>query len=117
VSLNVDFDRGDIAAVMSAGDPPDADWEIRTGIITFDDSYASGGESLTATMLQMASVTFVHFATANGRITEYDYANSKALVYYSDSDGVADGPLVAMTASTDLSGHAVRFLALGKPTL
>ena len=86
-----------------------------TGKLAFDDSYPTGGESLTAAMLGLSSIDFVDIPPSGGQVFQYDYTNSKVLVYRSDSDGVADGPLVERANAADLSAlTAVHFEVVGK---
>lgn len=54
------------------------------GTITFDSSYPTGGESLTAANVGLGSISFIEFNQGSSGYTfQYDYANSKVLVYRS----------------------------------
>jgi hypothetical protein len=48
--------------------------------ITFDNSYATGGESLTPLMLGLHSIDFMEIEPAGGYIFEYDHDNEKIKV-------------------------------------
>jgi hypothetical protein len=50
---------------------------------------------------QILSVALNSPASGDGFMYKYDLANNKLVVYQGDSDGVADGPAVAVTAAPD----------------
>lgn len=55
-----------------------------SGTITFDSSYATGGESLTAANIGLGRISFIEFNQGQSGYTfQYDYANSKVLVFRS----------------------------------
>jgi hypothetical protein len=57
---------------------------IRTsGLIAFDSSYPTGGESLTAANMGLNTLESVTIHPKNGFTFAYDYTNFKVLVYYS----------------------------------
>jgi hypothetical protein len=57
---------------------------IRTsGLIAFDSSYPTGGESLTAANMGLNTLESVTIHPKNGFTFDYDYTNFKVLVYYS----------------------------------
>lgn len=86
----------------------------RTGSIAFDSSYPTGGESLTAADLGLDSILFARFEPTSGYLFNYDLGNSKVLAWYSDSDGVADGPLAQVPDTTDLAAlTTVNFWVVG----
>jgi hypothetical protein len=86
-----------------------------TGQVDFDNSYPTGGEEMDiSTMLNGADLKGVVFENKSGFVFEYDYTNSKVKAYYADYDAVADGALIQVAATTDLSAVTdVRFLAWG----
>lgn len=64
-----------------------------TGTLAFDSSYPTGGESLTAANLGMSKIWVVMFPeNKTGYAFEYDYTNSKVLVY---SQGATTGATAA----------------------
>lgn len=81
--------------------------------VTFDSSYVTGGESLTASMLGFTTVKSVVAPAAGGYVFEYDYVNSKLLAYYADYDAGADGALIQVAGAVDLSAVVTRILAVG----
>lgn len=91
---------------------------IRCSIVdvAFDDSYPTGGESLTAADLGLTRVLFALAEPASGYAFEYDHTNSKLLAYYADYDAGADGPLIQVPNTTDLNPAVagVRLIAFGK---
>lgn len=85
------------------------------GSITFDSSYPTGGEAVTAANLGITAIGWMFMLPAAGYVPVFDSANSKILVYQGDNDAVADGPGVQVPNTTDLSALTVTFLAF--PTL
>lgn len=64
------------------------DWQMNPGdriaskaTIAFDDSYPTGGESLTPAMLGLGTIDFISIGNKGGYVFEYDYANQKVIVY------------------------------------
>ena len=84
--------------------------------IAFDSSYVTGGMSLTASDLGLSGqVRDVRIDPKAGYVFEYDYTNSKVIVYYGDNNNVADGPLIEVPAATNLSTvTGVRVTARGR---
>ena len=70
----------------------------------FDSSYPTGGEGLSADNLGLAAIELVVPTPKSGYVFEYDYSNSKLKAYYADYDAAADGALIEVAATTDLSG-------------
>ena len=61
-----------------------------------------------------STLMFVQFEIKSGYVFEYDYANKLALAYWADYDAGADGALIQVANTTDLSGvTGVRFIAWG----
>jgi hypothetical protein len=83
--------------------------------LTFDASYPTGGESLTATDVGLTAINFVLPTPFAGYVFEYDYANAKLLAYYQDADAVADSALIQVPNTTDLAAlvTAARLLIIG----
>lgn len=83
---------------------------IYFGSIAFDNSYPTGGESIT---LPFTPVLVIIEPSA-GYIFQWDYDNKKVKAFYADYDAVADGELIEVADTTDLSAlDDVRFVAFG----
>lgn len=82
--------------------------------VTFDDSYATGGEAATPEQMGLTVINAVIALPSGGYICEYDEENEKLLVYYANNDGSADGPLVEVADKTNLSEVTVKVLAIGR---
>ena len=79
--------------------------------IQFDDSYPTGGESLTAGDLGFTDIHAVMIDTeTSGYVAQYDYSNSKVEVYEAGADGAA---LDEVANTTDLSAVYIRIVAFG----
>lgn len=75
--------------------------------VTFDSSYPTGGEPLTAADLGMLNIEYLE-ATQKGvasRLAEYDYANAKLLLFTALSTEAAN--------ASNQSTIVVRVLAIG----
>lgn len=85
--------------------------------LTFDNSYPTGGESLSAADLGMSEIFQVHLSpdsstTAEGFVFQYDYTAETVQVY--DEGAVADAPLTELAnASPDVDGAEVRAFVIG----
>lgn len=90
---------------------------VRTRLISFDSSYPTGGESLTAADLGFednAANLIVLVPSKSGYVFEYDGANAKIKAYYGDNNNASDGPLIEVPNTTDLSAITdVRVIAFG----
>jgi hypothetical protein len=87
----------------------------RTVTVTFDSSYPTGGEALTAATLGVSGRTLIevipHGVFRNtdatlGIVVSYDYTNSKLVAYWGNA-GTASG-LPEVTDTTDLSTYSGR---------
>jgi hypothetical protein len=77
---------------------------------TFDSSYATGGESLTAADLGVKRIEHVsQEISSTGHVVVYDYANSLLKAYYGNYDA-ADGPLIEVPNGTNLSAVVARLI-------
>ena len=80
--------------------------------ITFDDSYPTGGEGLSATQLGLEEVYIVLISQkSDGYVVQYDYSNEKLEIYEAGADGAA---LDELGNTADASGIAIRLIAYGK---
>lgn len=87
-----------------------------TGTFAFDSSYPTGGESITGIAGQFQEMLGCIFQSRLGYTFGVDYTAGaqKVLAYYSDYDAVADGALIQVPDTTDLSTvTGVRFIAYG----
>ena len=78
--------------------------------VTFDSSYATGGESLTPASLGFQTFDYVGLTTSGGYVFEYDHANSKVKAYWPEADGAA---MAEVASTTDLSAITCRIRAIG----
>lgn len=98
------------------------DWRgLTTRVVkfTFDSSYATGGESLTAGDFRLDSLILVHAEPVDGYVFAYDYTNSKLKAFRQKDPGAAGGADIALpevAATTDLSAVATRVFAIGVDT-
>lgn len=82
--------------------------------VAFDSSYPTGGESVTPAKLGLGKIEFLIAQPTSGYVFQWDNANSKLLAYYADYDAVADGALIQVPDTTDLSGlTAIKVLVFG----
>lgn len=73
------------------------------GTATFDSSYATGGESISAANLDMATIHHLVAEAEDGYNYRYDYTNSKLLVYGSTAHpGIINDDDSAATNGADL---------------
>lgn len=109
-----------MASVTLAGD-----WMISVGnrrevigLFNFDSSYPTGGESLTAASIGLGVLDFISFDQGQGGyVFDYDYANSKILVYQQTDPAAVGGaniPLVEVTNTTSLATLVAKFRAIGR---
>jgi len=73
--------------------------KMEIGKFTPDNSWLAAGEAMSFGFTPV--VVFIE--PKSGYVFEYDYTNSKELAYYADYDAVADGALIAVVDTTDLS--------------
>lgn len=66
--------------------------------ITFDASYPTGGESLTAADCGLSSIIAMQAHVAAGFVFEYDLTNSKLIAFWVDT--TTDGAAMAQVANT-----------------
>ena len=98
----------------SSADVPGVSGNIKDVIkdITFDDSYPTGGEGLSATQLGLEEVYIVLISQkSDGYGVQYDYSNEKLEIYEAGADGAA---LDELGNTADASGIAIRLIAYGK---
>lgn len=71
--------------------------------IALDSSYPTGGEALTAAQVGLTRIDHAILGTEDGFVFRWDQANSKIMAYYADYDAVADGALIEVPDTTDIS--------------
>ncbi len=83
--------------------------------VTFDNSYPTGGEAVSASDLGLSGITSVKIANHPlGHVAYLDSTNSKILVYYCDYDASADGALIqCANGYSSLSGLVATLEVLG----
>ena len=80
--------------------------------IQFDSSYASGGESLTATQLGFDQIHIMLTAPEdNAFVAQYDYSGEKLALYSAGAD--AEDGLDEVANTTNVSAVYVRILVFG----
>ncbi len=102
------------------------DLVLVVGRLTFDSSYLSGGESFTATNLDLKDILFASFAptfSGGSAITQkrgitaaYDYDNYTVIALGASAVAGADGSAMGLCEvknGTDLSDVTLRFLVVG----
>ena len=105
LTLTVPGNASDVAGV-----PGNNKYVIKTA--TFDASYATGGEELTATTLGFESLHIVLLSVENsGYVAQYDYTNSKIALYEAGADAAI---LDEVADTTNVSAVVVRVLAFGR---
>lgn len=62
--------------------------------VTFDNSYPTGGESLTPADIGRTRILHVDASPGGGFVYEYDHDNSKLKAYTTNLSESSDGPLV-----------------------
>lgn len=78
------------------------DARLHVGTIAFDDSYPTGGESLTAANVGLQKIDSIDFDATAGFVFQYDFTNSKVLVYQSATvtpTGTLSKPTFTVAAS------------------
>jgi hypothetical protein len=100
-----------------------SDLSMVIGEFTMDSSYASGGESLAASDIDLEEILFISFsvepsagATNLGQsfIAQYDYNNAKVMALGDTSGGPASQMAVEIPNGTNLSAFTVRFVGYGR---
>lgn len=75
--------------------------------ITLDNSYPTGGESVTAANLGLVSIIWAQPASADGYTFEFDHANSKIIAYASAGDPAPSTATISDNDSAATNGVAV----------
>lgn len=84
------------------------------GTVTFDSSYATGGEAVSLTDLGLNRLDWLSVSTTDGYVPAWDGSTSAPKIKLYWVDTTTDGAALAQVPSTtDVSAVVVRFLALG----
>lgn len=105
------------AAVTLSGDWLKSIGNIKAvvGTVALDDSYPTGGESISAAAFGLGVIDFLIASPTSGYVFQWDNANKKLLAYYADYDAVADGALIQVGAGVNLSAlSAIPVLVFGR---
>ena len=88
---------------------------ITSGTLTFDDSYPTGGEAITAANVGMnRAIDRIILESEDGYVFKYDKSNKKVLAYYADNDAGSDGALIQVANTTELSAVVAGYIAVGQ---
>jgi hypothetical protein len=93
--------------------------KTRIVTVTFDSSYATGGESFTPALVGLTEFTLVvpvpDAAVLPGYVIQYDYTNKKLIVFgvEQDADGADTDRLDEEDSAVDLSTLVIRVLCVG----
>lgn len=84
------------------------------GVITFDSSYATGGEAVTLAQLGLSRLDYLIVTAVNGNIPAWDGSTSSPKIKLFWVDTTTDGaPMAEVVSTTDVSSTTARFLAIG----
>ena len=86
--------------------------KIVIGVITFDSSYATGGEAVTLAQLGLQRLDWLELNAGIGYLPTWDGSTTtpKVLLYRQTA---ATGAFVEVPSTTDMSATTVRFRATG----
>lgn len=88
--------------------------KYKTGTITFDSSYPTDGEALSASAVGLSSkIEFIQVSSAAGLVFEYDYSAGKLKAIWPTTDATPPGPGEEVADTTDLSSVVANFIAFG----
>lgn len=85
-----------------------------TATVTFDSSYATGGEAITAASLGLNRLDFIWAVTSDGFIPSWDGSTTSPKIKLFWVDTTTDGAALAeVPSTTDCSAVVVRVFAFG----
>lgn len=103
-----------MAASVSISYGPDVPGsrKVVIGVITFDSSYATGGEGVTLAQLGLTRLDWLELNAGVGYLPTWDGSTTtpKVLLYRQTA---ATGAFVEVPSTTDMSTTTVRFMAYG----
>lgn len=97
---------GDVKPFTGNRPTPVGQWLERIVDITFDSSYPTGGEPLSAATLGFRKILFVNAPRSGANLFQYDYTNSKLLAYVATTG-------VEVADTTDLHTLVARIMVVG----
>lgn len=84
------------------------------GTITFDSSYPTGGEAISANSFRQGAIINLQLgASENGYVYCYKPSTGKILARWVDTT-IDGAPLAEVTAGTNLSAEVVPFISIGR---
>lgn len=88
---------------------------VRMGVITFDDSYPTDGESYTAAMFALGKIRKLFVFPRDGYMPDVDDANSKIKVYGTRPDSTSSGvqTMYEVGNTENLSAISFDFIVFG----
>lgn len=103
-----------MAASVSISYGPEVDGSRKTviGVITFDSSYATGGEDISLTQLGLTRLDWLELNAGIGYLPTWDGSVTapKVLLYRQTA---ATSAFIQVPSATDMSATTVRFHAVG----
>ena len=105
-------------ALTHTADAPDivSGERVVRGTITFDSSYATGGETFDIVNIGLTMLSHLTFAVGtSGYVPVWNRSTSapEAQAFYGDNNNASDGPLIEVPSTTDLSAVTVGYTAIG----
>lgn len=107
-------------AKVTGADRIEGNKKVKVRTITFDSSYPTGGEALTASTLGFRKVEEVRphgvFRNTDGTLAvpvSYDHTNSKLLAYQYNGASAGVAQLLEVANTTDLSAFSGRVTVVG----
>lgn len=89
-------------------------FHAQIGTVTFDSSYATGGETLNAHSFDMSEILFViPVPVAAGYVVVPDSGHTVLQAFYGDNNNASDGALIEVPNATDLSTLVVDVVVIG----
>ena len=88
-----------------------------TANVTFDSSYATGGEAISASSLGLTRLDFMWVSPSDGYVAQWDgsLTTPKIKLFGTNKDvvGVTTGPLTEVASAVDVSSVVVQVFAFG----
>jgi hypothetical protein len=92
--------------------PGDRRYVVAT--VTFDSSYATGGEAITLASLGLTRLDFIQAVTDDGYVPAWDGSKTAPKIKLFWVDTTTDGaPLAEVASTTDVSAVTVQLIAYG----
>lgn len=88
-----------------------------TADVTFDSSYATGGEAISVSSLGLTRLDFMWVSPSDGYVAQWDgsLTNPKIKLFGTNKDvvGVTTGPLTEVASGFNVSTNTVKVFAFG----